>query len=170
MWGMWVLHVSFLPWWMNWTKQITKEIFNTCLDDPLSTCEMGGIGSLSFREFVYHIDHRGKHQVDKSTRFSCPAKTPEWGHAIAAHSHCRGHRNHSWVISKCWFVSVICYLCSCCWRQAVSNGGDRAQDWILLNGWGNAVQKLHSRSLGNFLTHVMTLSLPPPSNFLTVPQ
>lgn len=36
-----------------------KEVFNSCLDEPLSSLEMGRLGTLTFLEFVYQIYHHG---------------------------------------------------------------------------------------------------------------
>lgn len=44
---------------MIWTMK-TTAIFNSCLDEPLNTWEMGGgLGTLKFLEFVYQIYHHG---------------------------------------------------------------------------------------------------------------
>ncbi len=36
-----------------------KEVFNICLDQPLSMWEMEKLGNLGFWDFVYHVYHRG---------------------------------------------------------------------------------------------------------------
>ncbi len=38
-----------------------KEVFNSCLDEPLSPWEMVRLGTLTFWEFVYQIYHHGGH-------------------------------------------------------------------------------------------------------------
>ncbi len=39
-----------------------KEVFNSCLDEPLSPWEMVRLGTLTFWEFVYQIYHHGGHE------------------------------------------------------------------------------------------------------------
>ncbi len=45
---------------LDYSEADVKEVFNICLDQPLSLWEMEKLGNLGFWDFVYHVYHLGE--------------------------------------------------------------------------------------------------------------
>ncbi len=64
---------------LDYNETDIKEVFNICLNQPLSQWEMKKLGNLGYWDFVYHIYHRGepKHPPQaKSHSTDCPLLPP----------------------------------------------------------------------------------------------
>ncbi len=45
---------------LDYSEADVKEVFNICLDQPLSLWELEKLGNLGFWDFVYHVYHLGE--------------------------------------------------------------------------------------------------------------